>query len=125
MYSDPIADFLTRIRNGVKAGKTQISAPYSKLKEGIGQVLEAEGFIEKCRIDRTGKFPELMVTLKEDPISLQRVSTPGRRVYRAASDIRPVKNGYGIAVLSTSKGILTGEKAKQEGVGGELLCEIF
>lgn len=125
MFTDPIADFLTRIRNAVKADKESVRAPYSKLKEEIAKLLEAEAFIEKARVDRTGKFPEIVITFKDMPLSLNRISKPGRRVYKAYGDLHPIKNGYGISIISTSKGLMTGDQAKREGIGGELICEVF
>lgn len=126
MYSDPIADLLTRIRNGVRAGKKTVVIPHSKIKEAVAEILEHTGFIEKARVDRTGKFPEIRVELSENhpKLSLRRVSRPGLRIYRSAADFRPVKHGFGIAVVSTSKGLMTTDEAKKEGIGGEVLCEV-
>lgn len=126
MNTDPIADFLTRIRNGVRAGKKMVVIPHSQVKERIAEILERSGFVTKARVDRTGKFPEIRVELSEvhPKLSLLRVSRPGLRVYRSAADFRPVKSGFGIAVVSTSKGLMTSEEAKKEGIGGEVLCEI-
>ena len=127
MNTDPIADFLTRIRNSVSAGKTSVSMPYSIIKESAAKILEEEKIIEKSRVDRTGKFPELMITLHTDspPLTLKRISKPGRRFYQKASEIRTIRNGFGISIFTTSKGLMTGEKAKEAGVGGEILCEIY
>ncbi len=127
MYTDPIADFLTRIRNANRAGNRTVSIPYSKLKANIGEILESRGIVEKSRVDRSGDFPEIIVTLKDAsvPINLKRVSKPGQRVYVKAGDIKPVRNGFGIAVISTSSGIMTGEAAKEAGVGGEYVCDVY
>lgn len=127
MNTDPIADLLTRIRNASRAGKKSVAIPHSKLKEELAKVLESEGIITKTRINRSGKFSEILVTLKEDKknIDLSRISKPGQRVYKKADQIRPVRNGFGISVLSTSQGLLTGDKAKELGIGGEVLCEVF
>jgi small subunit ribosomal protein S8 len=91
------------------------------------QVLEQKGFIEKSRVDRTGKFPELHVSLKENKkdIELKRTSKAGLRRYYKAEDIKPVMNGYGISIITTSKGVMTGEDAKKEGIGGEPICEVY
>ena len=127
MYTDPIADFLTRIRNANRAGNRTVGIPYSKLKANIGEILESRGIVEKSRVDRSGDFPEIIVTLKDAsaPINLKRVSKPGQRVYVKAGDIKPVRNGFGIAVISTSSGIMTGEAAKEAGVGGEYVCDVY
>lgn len=127
MQSDPIADFLTRIRNASLAGNEVVLCPHSKMKEAIGAILEREGFIEKSRIDRSGKFPILRLSLspKRNRLSLKRVSRPGRRVYRSAEEIRPVQNGFGIAIISTSAGLRSDAEARKEKRGGEVLCEVF
>jgi small subunit ribosomal protein S8 len=116
MNTDPIADFLTRIRNASRAGDTNVSIPFSRLKEEMGKILEQEGFIEKSRIDRTGKFPIIHITLKpeNEKIQLTRISKPGKRVYQKHSDIRPVKNGFGISIMSTSAGVVTGATGKRK-----------
>lgn len=126
MYTDPIADFLTRIRNASRAGNAAVSMPYSRIKESIGKVLEDRGMVSKCRVDRSGQFPSLEITLVEGagPLNLRRVSKPGQRVYRQADAIKPVKNGFGISVYSTSTGIMTGDEAKAKGIGGEYLCDV-
>lgn len=127
MNTDPIADLLTRIRNASRAGKKTIPLPYSKVKENIVRILEEKAIIEKARVDRSGKFPQIVVTLKDQPvpISLKRISKPGQRVYIKAADIKPVKSGYGIAVISTSKGVMTGTAAKEKGMGGEYVCDVY
>ncbi len=127
MYSDPIADLLTRIRNASRAGNTTVAIPHSRIKESISTILEQKGIIDKARVDRSHQFPEIIVSLKEGKkkIELQRISKPGQRVYIKSTEIKPVRNGYGIAVISTSAGLMTGEDAKVAGVGGEYLCEIY
>lgn len=127
MNTDPIADFLTRIRNAIRAGKTSVSIPHSTVKENMARILEEEGIVEKSRIDRTGKFAEIRITLNENANSntFKRISKPGQRIYKKADEIRPVQSGYGISIWSTSQGLLTGEKAKAAGIGGEFLCEIY
>jgi small subunit ribosomal protein S8 len=129
--SDPISDMLTRIRNAQLVGHTEVSMPASKLKASIAQVLKDEGYIEDFVIgekggDSTGK-KELRIGLKYyagRPVieRLERVSKPGLRVYRGRNDIPKVMNGLGVAILSTSRGVMTDRKARADGVGGEVLC---
>ncbi|OAM26026.1 MULTISPECIES: 30S ribosomal protein S8 [Eikenella] len=123
---DPISDMLTRIRNAQQARKTSVLMPSSKLKKALAQVLKEEGYIEDFAILVEGK-PTLEIRLKYylgKPVieKIQRVSRPGLRVYKAADAIPNVMNGLGIAIVSTSKGVMTGHKARASGVGGELLC---
>lgn len=127
MQSDPIADFLTRIRNASQAKNEALMCPYSKIKEEMGTILEREGFIEKSRVDRSGKFPVLRISLSptRGQLSLKRVSRPGRRVYKSAKEIRSVQNGFGISIISTSSGLKTDTEARMGKMGGEVLCEIF
>lgn len=128
--SDPIADALTVIRNGLEAGKAQVTFPYSKIKEGICKVLMAEGYLSRVDVLDTKPARTLKVGLKysldgERVIhSIQRVSTPGRRVYAGSQELKPVVNGFGVAVLSTNKGILSDRAAREQRVGGEVLCEV-
>lgn len=124
--TDPIADLLTRIRNGQMARKTSVSVPSSKLKAEMLQVLKNVGFIQNFKKETLGGFDQLRVDL--DPtrtLTLTRKSKPGQRIYIAKGDIKKVLNGYGVSLISTSKGVLTGDDARKEGVGGELLCEIY
>lgn len=124
--TDPIADLLTRVRNAQMARHSKVRVPYSTFKEDILGVLEKRGFIIKVKKDTTTKFPELVIEI--DPtkkINLKRVSKPGQRIYITKDEIKKVLNGYGIALISTSKGVLSGEEARREGVGGELICEIY
>ena len=129
--TDPIADLLTRIRNAQMAGDETVAMPFSKGKAEIVKILEEEGYIFGHTVEHTKPFSTLTVHLKyqseKDPIirCLKRVSKPGRRVYTRKDDIPVVLGGLGINILSTSKGVLTGKKAKQEGVGGEILCEVY
>ena len=127
--SDPIADMLTRIRNGHAARSASVSMPSSGIKEAVGRVLHEEGFIDGCTVtDENGK-KTLTVALRYfegDPVinQLKRVSRPGKRVYCRSSDIPAVNNGLGVVVVSTSKGIMTGRQAKASGAGGELICTV-
>jgi len=129
--TDPIADLLTRIRNAQMAGDETVAMPFSKGKAEIVKILEEEGYIFGHTVEHTKPFSTLTVHLKyqseKDPIirCLKRISKPGRRVYTRKDDIPVVLGGLGINILSTSKGVLTGKKAKQEGVGGEILCEVY
>ena len=125
---DPIADMLTRIRNGQAANKVAINMPSSKLKEAIANVLAAEGYIESVKV-LEGAKPELEITLKYfqgKPVveSIQRVSRPGLRIYKRKDELPKVMGGLGIAVVSTSKGVMTDRAARQAGLGGEIICYV-
>ena len=121
---DPIADFLTRIRNAQMAGQTQVTIPHSTLKHQIAEVMKKNKFLEGVNIDETGKFKTLVLDLPAKKITLTRVSKPGQRIYTGAGEIRKVLNGFGIAVVSTSRGVMTGYEARHQSVGGEILCEV-
>lgn len=126
MLTDPIADMLTRIRNAIQARKFEISFPHSKQKLAILQILEQNGFIKSVKESKKERFPELVVEL--DParsLTLLRVSKPGRRIYFPASSLKPVLSGMGIAVVSTSAGMMTNNEAHKRGIGGEIICEIY
>ena len=122
--TDPIADFLTRIRNAQMAGNTEVVVPHSNVKEGIADVLVKNKFLTNHEVSTEGKFKVLILTLPEKQISLKRVSKPGQRIYSSSEEIRKVDNGFGIVVVSTSKGIMTGYEARKHNIGGELLCEV-
>ena len=127
--SDPIADMLTRIRNGHAVRSVSVSMPSSSMKEAVGRVLQEEGFIHGCTVTEENGKRTLTVSLRYfegDPVinQLQRVSRPGKRVYCHSSDIPAVNNGLGVVVVSTSKGIMTGRQAKASGTGGELICTV-
>jgi small subunit ribosomal protein S8 len=128
--SDPIADFLTRIRNGSTAGLEVVEAPYSKIKSDIGRILQEEGYVWSCELDSAGVHPTLKVKLKYDnrqPVirHLKRISKPGLRTYVGVAEVPRVLGGLGIAILSTSKGLMTGRKARAAKLGGELLAEVW
>lgn len=129
--SDPIADMLTRIRNAAKARFSSVDIPGSKMKTEIAKVLKGEGFIKNYKFLKDNKQGILRIYLKYGPgqtnaiYGLKRVSKPSRRVYVGNKDVKPVLNGMGIAILSTSKGIMTDKRARAEGVGGEILCNIW
>ena len=125
--SDPISDMLTRIRNAQMVGHTEVSMPASRLKAAIAQVLKDEGYIEDFALRDAGAKKELRIGLKYyagRPVieRLERVSKPGLRVYKGRNDIPKVLNGLGVAILSTSRGVMTDRKARADGVGGEVLC---
>ena len=125
---DPIADMLTRIRNGQAANKVAINMPSSKLKVAIANVLAAEGYIESVKV-LEGAKPELEITLKYfqgKPVveSSQRVSRPGLRIYKRKDELPKVMGGLGVAVISTSKGVMTDRAARQAGLGGEIICYV-
>ena len=121
---DPIADFLTRIRNAQGARRSQVFIPYSKVKHEIAKVMEKNKFLTGISKDESGKFPMLVLDLPTRSLTLKRVSKCGQRIYVKSDDIRKVLNGFGIAVVSTSEGIMTGYEARSRHLGGELLCEI-
>jgi len=125
--SDPIADMLIRIRNAQLVGHPEVVMPASKLKASIAQVLKDEGYIEDFALREDGIRKQLRIGLKYyagRPVieRLERVSKPGLRVYRGRDDIPRVMNGLGVAILSTSRGVMTDRKARADGVGGEILC---
>ena len=127
--SDPIADMLTRIRNAQSAEKTEVVMPSSKLKIAIAKVLKDEGYIEDFASREAEGKPELSIALKYyagRPVidRIERVSRPGLRIYKGKEDIPTVMNGLGVAILSTSKGVMTDRKARATGVGGEVLCVV-
>ena len=126
---DPIADFLTRLRNAQKSGHAQLRMPHSKAKAAICQVLQQEGYIEGYSVGEGAK-QELQVQLKYldgVPVieEIHRVSRPGRRVYRTRADLPSVRGGLGVAVVSTSQGLMTDREARRRGIGGEVLCTVF
>jgi small subunit ribosomal protein S8 len=135
-FTDPISDMLTRIRNGVMAGHSQVAMPSSKIKAEIAKILKEEGFIENFEVadgERAG-FKVLRIKIKyvgarreRRPVisGLERVSKPGRRIYTRRQDIPWVLSGIGVAILSTPKGVMTGQRARQLGVGGEILCKVW
>jgi small subunit ribosomal protein S8 len=124
---DPIADMLTRIRNAQMVGHTEVTMPASQLKSAIAKVLKDEGYIEDFATRENGAKKELAIALKYyagRPVieRLERVSKPGLRVYKGRDDIPRVMNGLGVAILSTSRGVMTDRKARADGLGGEVLC---
>ncbi len=129
MMSDPVADMLTRIRNAQMVGKASLSMRSSKLKVAIADVLKAEGYVQSYEIGDTEK-PQLRISLKYYQgkaviEKINRVSRPGLRVYKTKDNMPEVKGGLGVAIMSTSKGVITGKTAKEIGVGGEVICEVY
>lgn len=131
MYSDPISDMLTRIRNANIALHPETSMPSSKLKEEIARILSEEGYIDSWKTQDGDVGTELTVKLRYDGDrkrvlqGIQRVSKPGHRVYSGASDIERVRGGLGVAIVSTSEGVMTDRDARRRNVGGEVLCKVW
>jgi len=134
--NDPIADMLTRIRNGVMASQSVVAIPHSKIKAEIARILKEEGFIEGYEVVESEKpgIMTLRVKIKyvgerrqRTPVitGLERISRPGRRIYTQKQDIPWVLAGMGVAILSTPKGVMTGQRARQLGIGGEVLCKVW
>jgi small subunit ribosomal protein S8 len=130
MMTDPIADMLTRIRNAVRVERPHVDIPLSRVKLGLAEVLKREGYIWDYQEVDGEPVKQLRIELKYGPNgekviqSIKRVSKPGRRVYSKCTDLRPVLNGLGISILSTSKGMVSDREARQQKLGGEVLCEV-
>jgi|TARA_X000000368_G_scaffold304750_1_gene243114 small subunit ribosomal protein S8 len=132
MNTDPIADFLTRLRNANRAGHKTVIIPMSKMKKEITQILFDQGYILNYKFDNEGVQGSIKIALKYDKLSkepvikkLERVSKPGLRKYTNSSSIPRVLNGLGINIVSTSKGLMTGKKASRENLGGEIICNVY
>ncbi len=129
--TDPIADFLTRIRNASRAKHARVDIPASRIKGEIAKILREQGYVRDVKFVEDGKQGLLRIYLKYNddtgPVieGLQRISKPGRRIYSTKGEIPRVLGGYGLVVLSTSQGILSGNEARQRGVGGEVLCQVW
>ncbi len=129
--TDPIADMLTRIRNGIRARRTKVDIPASKLKTELARILKEEGYIQDYKRISDDRQGVLRVLLRKSPdgsevvLGIQRVSRPGCRVYVSKDQIPRVQGGLGINIISTSKGLMTGRQAVREGVGGEILCDVW
>lgn len=127
---DPISDMLTRIRNGQERAKREVSMPASSKKAAIAEVLKKEGYISDYRVDTDGAKPQLCIELKYyqgKPVieKIQRVSRPGLRVYRATGELPSVVGGLGVAIVSTSKGLMSDREARSQGIGGEVICSVY
>lgn len=130
MSTDPISDFLTRIRNAQSAHHETVILPSSKIKFAMAKILEKEGYLENVRVTSEGPKHSLEFGLKYDGRTpsirhLERISTPGRRVYRKADELPRVLSGQGFAIISTSAGVMTNREARKRKLGGEVLCEIY
>ncbi|WP_088323510.1 30S ribosomal protein S8 [Polaribacter tangerinus] len=132
MYTDPIADFLTRVRNAISAGHRVVEIPASNLKKEMTKILFDQGFILSYQFNDNTVQGTIKIALKYDKDTkesvirkIQRISTPGLRKYVGSSEMPRVLNGLGIAIVSTSKGVMTNKKARQENVGGEVLCYVY
>ena len=130
--TDPVADMLTRLRNGIEAHHDRVEIPASKLKVEIARILKSEGFIRNFALTDKEKIqPTLRIDLKYssdgEPVihGIERISRPGRRVYRNKQEIPSVLGGLGLAIVSTSKGVLAGHEAAKSGIGGEVLCQVW
>ena len=128
--TDPIADMLTRIRNAILVRKNEIVLPHSKVKQSVAELLKANGFVNDVRVTDASIGKSLHITINGEHenariTEIQRLSKPGRRYYVGAQDIPAVKRGRGIVIVSTSKGLMTGDEAKQAKVGGELICKVY
>ncbi|NDJ77000.1 MAG: 30S ribosomal protein S8 [Chloroflexi bacterium] len=134
MINDPIADMLTRIRNALLAGHATVAIPHSKMKVAIAKILVDEGYVEEMAVSGEAPFEAITIKLKywgkrreRRPVisNLQRVSKPGRRIYVGKDEIPWVLSGMGIAILTTPQGVMTGQQARRQGLGGEVLCYIW
>ena len=134
MHSDPIADLLTRLRNGYQANKDNVEIPHSKIKVEIVKILKAEGFVKDFEVTHESKFPTIRVTLNYQGTSgarkpliqhIARVSKPGLRVYKPVSDLKPIRSGLLTRIVSTSAGLMTDREARRRKIGGEVICEVY
>lgn len=128
--TDPIADMLTRLRNAIAIRKNEINLPYSQVKEAVAQILKQSNFIDDVRVTdaKIGKTLTLVISTEDANArisEIKRLSKPGRRSYTGANNIPIVKRGRGMVIISTSKGIMAGDDARKQGVGGELICEVY
>lgn len=130
LSTDPIADMLTRIRNAAKVNKHEVRLPHSKIKQTVAEVLARNNFIDSIDVNGEGGFKTLKIVINKEGnnsniTEIDRLSKPGRRLYSPAGKIPVVKRGRGIVVVSTSRGIMTGDEAKKAGLGGELICAVY
>ncbi len=128
--SDPIADLLTRVRNGLAAEKESVSMPSSKMKRAVANVLKQEGYVGDVSVEDVDGKQQLIIKLRYyegEPVieALRRVSRPGRRTYVGKDDLPSINGGYGVAIVSTSKGVMTEKSARASGVGGEVICAVY
>jgi small subunit ribosomal protein S8 len=129
--TDPIADLLTRIKNGLRVKKKQVTASYSKIKVGILKILKEKNLIQGFKVQENGVKKNFIIYLKYDedgePLieDLKRVSKPGRRVYAGYKDLKPLRGGFAFRIISTSRGLMTDEEARKRKLGGEIICEVY
>lgn len=128
--TDPITDMLNQIRNAQAVGKTEILIPLSKIKNEIANILSKEGFIGEVKKTTKGNIKALKIVLKYDNgvpaiAGAKRVSKPGQRIYEATSEIKKVHGGYGISIVSTSRGLMTNKEARKQNIGGEIICQVW
>ena len=130
--TDPIADMLTRIRNAINVRKNEVSLPHSNVKEAVAKLLKESNFVDGVAVEKVkdgpGKTLTIRICAEHQPAritEIKRLSTPGRRSYTSAAEIPVVKRGRGVVIVSTSKGMMTGEQAKKANVGGELICKVY
>jgi small subunit ribosomal protein S8 len=128
--TDPIADMLTRIRNAINVRKNVVTMPHSKVKESVARLLESTNFVDSVKVEGEGKDKSLVITINAEHTNariteIQRMSKPGRRYYVRSQEIPTVKRGRGVVIVSTSKGMMTGDEAKAQKVGGELICKVY
>ncbi len=128
--TDPITDMLNQIKNAEAVGKTEVLIPLSKIKNEIANILSKEGFVGEVKKATKGKIKSLKITLKYDNevpaiAGFKRISKPGQRIYEGFSEIKKVRGGYGISIISTSKGLMTNKDARYKKVGGEVICKIW
>ena len=128
--TDPIADMLTRIRNAINVRKSEVRLPHSKVKQSVAELLKASNFVDDVKVEGDGIAKELVITINGEGSNariteIARLSKPGRRYYVRSQEIPTVKRGRGVVIVSTSKGMMTGEQAKAQKVGGELICKVY
>ncbi len=128
--TDPISDMLTRIRNAIAVRKNEVRAPYSKIKQSVAELLKANNFVDGVAIEGEGIAKSLVITINANNTNariteIERISRPGRRLYASVDKIPVVKRGRGIIIVSTSKGLMTGDEAKKSQIGGELICKVY
>lgn len=128
--TDPISDMLTRIRNAIAVSKTEVRMPYSKVKQNVAELLKRSNFIDNVTVEGEGIAKALILTINAESTNariteIERVSRPGRRSYASVDQIPTVKRGRGIVIISTSKGLMTGDEAKKTRIGGELICKVY
>jgi small subunit ribosomal protein S8 len=127
MVTDPIADLLTRMRNAFSANQEKTVVPYSKMNFAILQVLKKYRFIDDLKKIDEGSFQKILIdfNVERSGLNLKRISKPGQRIYFKNTEIKPIRNGYGISIFSTPQGVMSGHTARSAGIGGEFLCEVW